>query len=81
MTSAQFPKIIYCILTHVHLWYGSTQIEYSRQKNGTTSMKTVIYIERHNFCLNDLRTITKSNRTKIQTYKVEEQTFGTPCIF
>ena len=30
---------------------------------------------------NDLLTITKSNRTKIQTYKVEEQTFGTPCIF
>ena len=52
-----------------------------KTKDGTTSMKTVIYIERHNFCLNDLRTITKSNRTKIQTYKVEEQTFGTPCIF
>ena len=32
MTSAQCPKIIYYILAHVHLWYGSTQIEYSRQK-------------------------------------------------
>ena len=24
--------------------------------------------------------LTKSNRTEIQTYKVEERTFGTPCI-
>ena len=44
----------------------------------TTSDKLVNYIERHNFCLNDL--LTKSNRTEIQTYKVEERTFGTPCI-
>ena len=42
------------------------------------SMKIVNYIERHNFCLNDL--LTKSNRTEIQTYEVEERTFGTPCI-
>ena len=41
--------------------------------------KLVNYIERHNFCLNDL--LTKSNRTEIQTYKVEERTFGTPYIF
>ena len=41
-------------------------------------MKIVNYIERHNFCWNDL--LTKSNRTEIQTYKVEERTFGTPCI-
>ena len=47
-------------------------------KDGTTSMKIVNYIERHNFCWNDL--LTKSNRTEIQTYKVEERTFGTPCI-
>ena len=47
-------------------------------KNGTTSMKIVNYIERHNFRLNDF--LTKSNRTEIQTYKVEERTFGTPCI-
>ena len=40
--------------------------------------KILIYIERHNFCLNDL--ITKSNRSIIQSYKVEERTFGTPCI-
>ena len=45
----------------------------------TTSDKLVNYIERHNFCLNDL--LTKSNRTEIQTYKVEERTFGTPYIF
>ena len=37
------------------------------------------YIERQllNF-LNDL--LTKSNRTTLQPYKVEEQAFGTPCI-
>ena len=47
-------------------------------KDGTTGMKIVNYIERHKFCLNDL--LTKSNRTEIQTFKVEERTFGTPCI-
>ena len=47
-------------------------------KDGTTSTKIVNQIERHNFCLNDL--LTKSNRTEIQTYKVEERTFGTPCF-
>ena len=30
------------------------------------------------FCFSDL--LTKSYRTEIQTYKVEERTFGTPCI-
>ena len=48
-------------------------------KDGTTSMKIVNYIERHNFCLNDLPT--KFNRTEIQTYEVEERTFWTPCTF
>ena len=47
-------------------------------KDGTTSMILVNKIERHNFCLNDL--LTKSNRTEIRTYKVEERTFGAPCI-
>ena len=36
-----------------------------------------LYWKTQNFCLNDL--FTKSNRTKIQTYKVEERTSGTPC--
>ena len=45
--------------------------------DATTSMKIVNTIERHTFCLNEL--LTKSNRTEIQTYKVEERTFGTPC--
>ena len=45
--------------------------------DGTTSMKIVNKIERHNFCLNEL--LTKSNRTEIQTYKAEERTLGTPC--
>ena len=48
-------------------------------KDGTTSTKIVNYIEKHDFCLNDL--LTKSSRTEIQTYKVEERTFGTPCNF
>ena len=39
-------------------------------KDDTTSMKIVNYIERHN---------NKSNRTEIQTYEVDERTFGTPC--
>ena len=47
-------------------------------KDGTTSMKIVNYIERHNFCWNDF--LTKFNRTETKTYKVEERTFGTPCI-
>ena len=46
-------------------------------KDGTTSMKIVNLIERHNFCFNDL--LNKFNRTEIKTYKVEERTFGTPC--
>ena len=46
-------------------------------KDSTTRMKLVNQSERHNFCLNDL--LTKSNRTEIQTYDVEEHTFGTPC--
>ena len=45
-------------------------------KDGTTTMKIVNYVARHNFCWNDL--LTKSNRSEIQTYKVEERTFGTP---
>ena len=41
-------------------------------------MKIVNYIERHNFCRNDM--LTKSNHTEIQTFEVKERTFGTPCI-
>ena len=47
-------------------------------KDGTTSVKLVNKIERHNFCLNDM--LTKSNHTEIQTYKVEERTSGIPCV-
>ena len=36
-------------------------------KDGTTSMKIVNSVDRHNFCLNDL--LTKSNRTEIQTFQ------------
>ena len=35
-------------------------------------------IERHKFCLSDF--LTNSNRTTLQSHKVEERTFGTPCI-
>ena len=47
-------------------------------KDGTTTMKIVNYIERHNFCCNDL--LTKPNRTEIKTYEIEERPFVTPCI-
>ena len=50
-----------------------------KSKDGTTSMKMVNDIESHNFGLNYV--LIKSNRTALQTYKVEERTFGTPCNF
>ena len=46
-------------------------------KDGTTTTKIVNWIARHNFCLNDL--LTKSSRRELQSYKVEERSFGTPC--
>ena len=64
------------ILSYAHLWRGSTQLFES--KDGT-SMKMVNDIESHNFGLNYV--LIKSNRTALQTYKVEERTFGTPCNF
>ena len=41
-------------------------------------MKIVNKIERHNFCFNDL--LNKFTRTEIQSYKVEERTFGTAFL-
>ena len=52
-----------------------SQIKVKRWHN---KYKILNYIKRHNFFLNDL--LTKSNRTELQTYRVEERTFGTPCI-
>ena len=49
-----------------------------RVKRWHNKYKILNYIERRNFCLNDL--LTKSNRTALQTYRVEERTFGTTCI-
>ena len=46
--------------------------------DGTTCINTSNKIERHDFFSNDL--LTKSNHTEVQTYKVEERTFGAPCI-
>ena len=43
---------------------------YNKYENGELDWKI-------NFFFNDL--LTKSNRTEIQTYKVEERTFRTPC--
>ena len=40
--------------------------------------KILNFIERHNFCLSDL--LTNSNRTTLQSRKIEERTFRTPCI-
>lgn len=41
--------------------------------------KILNHIERHNFGLNDLPA--KSNRAVLQIYRVEERTFGTPCLY
>ena len=62
-------------LAHEHLWRGITQIEYSNQKIAQQVWKWWIRLK-DKFVFNDL--LTKSNRTEIQTYKVEERTFGTP---
>ena len=59
-----------------NVWCERTQIEYTSQKMAQTiSMKisNTCKIERHNFCLNHL--LIKTNRTALQTYKVEEGTF------
>ena len=40
--------------------------------------KILNYVKRHNFFLNYL--LIESNRTELQTYRVEKQTFGTSCI-
>ena len=52
-----------------------SQIEVKRWHN---KYKILNYIKRQNFFLNYL--LTKSNRTELQTYRVEERTFGTPRI-
>ena len=44
-------------------------------KRWNDKYKILNYVKRHNFFLNYL--LTKSNRTELQTYRVEEQTFGT----
>ena len=52
-----------------------SQIKVKRWHN---KYKILNYIKRHNFFLNNL--LTKSNRAELQTYRVAERTFGTPCI-
>ena len=53
--------------------------EVHRSNIRVKSMEIVNYIGRRNFCWKDF--LTKSNRTEIQTYKVEERTFRTPYIY
>ena len=65
------------VLAHAHLQSGSTQISNIRDTRWHNKYKILNYIERHNFCLSDL--LTNSNLTTLQSYKVEERTFGTPC--
>ena len=59
-----------------HLWREKTQIEL-RVKRWHKKYEILNNIESHNFGLNYV--LFKSNRTALQTYKVEERTFGTPC--
>ena len=60
-----------------HLWREITQIE-CQVKSWHKKYEILNQIESHNFGLNYV--LIKSNRTALQTYKVEERTFGTPCI-
>ena len=59
-----------------HLWREITQIEF-RVKRWHKKYEILNQTESHNFGLNNV--LIKSNRTALQTYKVEERTFGTPC--
>ena len=49
-----------------------------RVKRWHNKYEIINQIERQNFWLNYF--LIKSNRTALQTYKVEERVFGTPCI-
>ena len=66
------------VFAHAHLWRRSTQSDI-RVTRKRSKYKILNYIERHNFYFSDL--LTKSNRTILQSYKVEERTFGTPCTW
>ena len=58
------------------LWREITQIEF-RVKRWHKNYEILNQIESHNFCSNFM--LIKSNRTSLQTYKIDERTFGTPC--
>ena len=60
-----------------HLWREITQIEF-RVKRWHKKYEMLNQIESHNFGLNYV--LIKFNRTALQTYKVEERTFGTPYM-
>ena len=61
-----------------NIWQENSKIEYSN-KNGATNVWHFIRPEIDNFCFNDL--LQEYNlKLRLQTYKVEERTSGTPCI-
>ena len=64
------------VLAHAHLSWREVHKSNIRVTRWHTKYEILIILK-HNFCLNDL--LTKSNRTTLQSYKVEERTFGTPC--
>ena len=61
-----------------HRWSEITQMEF-RVKRWHKKYEIFNQTESHNLGLNYV--LIKSNRTALQTYEVEERTFGTPCIF
>ena len=65
------------VLAHAHLSWREVHKSNIRVTRWHTKYKILNYIVKHDFCLSDL--LTKSNRTTLQSYKVEERTFGTPC--
>ena len=60
-----------------HPWREITQTKF-RVKRWHKKYEILNQIESHNFYLNYM--LIKSDRTALQTYKVDERTFGTPCI-
>ena len=73
----KIPKKGWKVYSHTRTFGAEVHKSNIRVKRWRNKFEKYNYIERRNFCLNDL--LTKSNRTEIQTYKVEERTFGTPC--
>ena len=67
------------IYLRTHIFRTRVHKSNIRVKRWHSKYELLKNIERHNFCLNYLPI--KTIRTALQTYKVEERTFGTPCIW